>query len=96
MRQCGDVFTILCGGQRLTFLVGPKAHDVFFEASDEELSQNEPYSFSVPLFGPNVIYDTSLARRLEQIKFVTDSLHIKALDNYVPKMIDGHPPPPRR
>ena len=43
-------------GKRMTFLVGPEAHEVFFKASDDELSQEEVYKFMIPVFGKGVVY----------------------------------------
>jgi sterol 14-demethylase len=47
-QRCGDCFTINMMGKRMTFLVGPEAHEVFFKASDDELSQEEVYKFTTP------------------------------------------------
>ena len=56
-------------------------------SSDEVLSQDKPYKFSVPVFGPGVIYDAPLGRRKQQIKFIAGSLHKQQLDRYVPEII---------
>lgn len=55
-------------GQRMTFLVGPEAHTPFFAKGDAELSQDEPYRFSVPIFGNGVVYDADLLHRKQQLK----------------------------
>ena len=55
-KRCGDCFTINMMGKRMTFLVGPEAHEVFFKASDDELSQEEVYKFMIPVFGKGVVY----------------------------------------
>jgi sterol 14-demethylase len=54
-QRCGDCFTINMMGKRMTFLVGPEAHEVFFKASDDELSQEEVYKFMIPVFGKGVV-----------------------------------------
>merc|ERR1719197_1699180 len=66
----GEIFTLKIMGQRLTFLVGPEAHEPFMRKNDEELDQNEPYQFCVPIFGPGVVYDAPTATRNQQLKFV--------------------------
>jgi sterol 14-demethylase len=86
-KQYGEIFTIPMFGQRLTFLVGPEAHVPFFSKNDEELSQEDPYKFSVPIFGPGVVYDADLAHRTQQLRFIAASLSSKALASYVPLIV---------
>lgn len=86
-KKYGDIFTMKVFGQRLTFLVGPDAHVPFFSQGDAELSQDEPYQFSVPIFGPNVVYGADLAHRNQQLKFIAASLSTKALQSYVPLIV---------
>lgn len=61
-------------GQRLTFFVGPKAQGFFFRAKDDELSQREVYTFSVPIFGNNIVYDCDEGTRLEQFRLLALAL----------------------
>ncbi|KAL6074999.1 Sterol 14-demethylase [Balamuthia mandrillaris] len=86
-KQKGEIFTLKLFGKRLTFLVGPEAHVPFFAKSDKELSQDEPYQFSVPIFGPNVVYGADLWHRNQQLKFIAASLSSKALMSYVPMIV---------
>ncbi len=66
----------------------PKADSHFFSLQgDAELSQDEPYQFSVPIFGPNVVYGADLAHRNQQLKFIAASLSTKALQSYVPLIV---------
>jgi sterol 14-demethylase len=85
--QLGDVFTLRVGPKRFTFLVGPRAHEVFFRANDDELDQGPVYGFSVPVFGRGVVYDAPLAIRLEQFRFVSTALRAARLREYVPLMV---------
>eukprot|EP01088_Endostelium_zonatum_P017256 TRINITY_DN4995_c0_g2_i1.p1 TRINITY_DN4995_c0_g2~~TRINITY_DN4995_c0_g2_i1.p1 ORF type:complete len:426 (-),score=72.89 TRINITY_DN4995_c0_g2_i1:122-1399(-) len=80
----GEVFTIKMFGKRFTFMVGPEAHHPFFTRTDKQLDQGEPYKFSIPIFGPHVIYDSDVEHRRQQMHFVKDSLSAKALASYVP------------
>jgi sterol 14alpha-demethylase len=50
--------------------------------------QNEPYSFSVPIFGPGVVYDVPQPMRVQQLKFLRKSLSLSNLKNYVPLVVD--------
>jgi hypothetical protein len=83
----GDIFTVHVFGKRLTFVCGPEAQEFFCKSRDEDLSQQEAYSFSIPLFGEGVVYGADPDRRAEQIKLVTSSLHTTALGNYAPMML---------
>eukprot|EP00741_Cyanophora_paradoxa_P025195 tig00000350_g24320.t1 len=83
----GEIFTIKLFGYRLTFMVGPEPHQTFFKSSDEELSQQEAYDFSVPMFGPDVVYGATPEKRAEQLKLVHAVLRAEKLKSYVPLMI---------
>eukprot|EP01100_Stratorugosa_tubuloviscum_P000720 TRINITY_DN115_c2_g1_i1.p1 TRINITY_DN115_c2_g1~~TRINITY_DN115_c2_g1_i1.p1 ORF type:complete len:485 (+),score=241.22 TRINITY_DN115_c2_g1_i1:59-1513(+) len=83
----GEVFTLQLFGQRATFLIGPEAHANMFMRNDEELSQDEPYKFSIPIFGPNVVYDSPLVTRIQQMQFVRSSLKTEQLASYIPHII---------
>jgi len=87
-KKFGDVFTLKLMGKRLTFLVGPEAHTIFFKSTDEELNQEEPYRFCVPIFGPGVVYDVPLNIRVQQMKMVTKSLSEGRLKVYVEQIVE--------
>lgn len=83
----GEVFTIRLGPKRLTFVIGPAASEAFFKASDTELNQSEPYRFSVPVFGKDVVYDADLPNRLQHFRVLSMTLRVNMLEMYVPMMI---------
>ena len=56
--QVGEVFTMKMFGNRITFLIGPDAHSVFFRASDEEADQAAVYKFMTPVFGRGVVRES--------------------------------------
>ena len=58
----GDIFTVYVFGKRLTFICGPEAQEFFCKANDEDVSQQNAYKFSVPLFGEGVIYGADAER----------------------------------
>lgn len=74
VKNCGDIFRIQLFNQHVTFMVGPAANAVFFQASDEDLSQQEVYRFTVPVFGKDVVYDAPLKVMHQQLKFVSTGL----------------------
>jgi sterol 14alpha-demethylase len=86
-QRCGDCFTINMMGKRMTFLVGPEAHEVFFKASDDELSQEEVYKFMIPVFGKGVVYDAPPKIRRQQFRFLGTGLRGRRLKSYVPLLI---------
>eukprot|EP01090_Pellita_catalonica_P022281 TRINITY_DN85_c0_g1_i2.p1 TRINITY_DN85_c0_g1~~TRINITY_DN85_c0_g1_i2.p1 ORF type:complete len:286 (-),score=48.79 TRINITY_DN85_c0_g1_i2:34-891(-) len=86
-KEKGEIFTMRIFGKRMTFLVGKDAHVPFFSKGDKELSQDEPYRFSVPIFGEKVVYDAPLPIRTQQLRMVKNSLTSSALASYVSKII---------
>lgn len=83
----GDIFTIRFFHKRLTFVIGPIASEIFFKATDLELDQNEPYKFSTPVFGKDVVYDATLENRLQHFRILSLTLRVNMLEAYVPLMI---------
>jgi sterol 14-demethylase len=84
----GPVFTMSFLHYRMTFLVGTAAHTPFFQARDEELSQNEPYKFMTPIFGEGVVFDAPLAVKAQQLRFVAGALKGAALRSYVAIIVE--------
>jgi sterol 14-demethylase len=73
--QCGDIFRIRLFHQNITMMVGPKAQQFFFAATDQQLSQKEVYTFTVPVFGRNIVYDAPTKVMQQQLKFVHKGLN---------------------
>ena len=44
-------FTFSLVGFKMTWMIGPDAHAVFFRANDDQVSPKEAYQFMVPVFG---------------------------------------------
>lgn len=74
-KQCGDCFRIRLFHSNVTFMIGPKAQEVFFTAKDSQLSQKEVYTFTVPVFGKNIVYDAPPKLMMQQLKFVQKGLN---------------------
>jgi sterol 14-demethylase len=79
----GEVVTVPLLHKRMTFLFGPAASPHFFNAPDDKMSQTEVYGYSVPTFGPGVVYDVDLPVRTEQFKMVAEALRGARLKSYV-------------
>lgn len=59
-RECGDVARIRVVGKDMVLLTGPKIHEAFFRAPDEQLSQSEAYTMMVPVLGKGVFRKRTL------------------------------------
>lgn len=73
--KCGDVFRLRLARTNVTFMVGPRAQQFFFAATDAQLSQKEVYTFTVPVFGRNIVYDAPPKVMMQQLKFVNRGLN---------------------
>lgn len=80
----GEVFTVPLLHKKMTFLLGPTASPHFFNGTDNQMSQTEVYGYSIPTFGPGVVYDVDQKVRSEQFRFVADALKTAKLKTYVP------------
>jgi sterol 14-demethylase len=86
-QSVGEIFRIQLLHQSITFLIGPQAHKVFFEAKDTQLSQREVYTFTVPVFGKNIVYDAPPKIMQQQLKFVNKGLNQINMTSHVDKII---------
>jgi sterol 14-demethylase len=84
--RLGDCFTLCIFGTKMTFMVGPAAQAAFFRAPDDAVSPKEAYEMMIPVFGKNVVYDSTQARMYEQIRFISDNLSPNSLRAHVPVM----------
>jgi sterol 14alpha-demethylase len=85
--KLGDIFRIQLLHQSVTFLIGPQAHKVFFEAKDTQLSQREVYKFTIPVFGQNIVYDAPTKLMQQQLKFVHKGLNQVNMKGHVDKIV---------
>mmetsp|Transcript_42900 Transcript_42900/g.167668 ORF Transcript_42900/g.167668 Transcript_42900/m.167668 type:complete len:240 (+) Transcript_42900:140-859(+) len=84
----GDCFTINMANKRFTFLLSPSAHEVSLLSKDSDVDVREIYRFTVPVFGPGVVYDADLDERYFQFKMLGSGLRISKLKGYVPHMVN--------
>ncbi|OVA17353.1 Cytochrome P450 [Macleaya cordata] len=86
--KLGSVFTVnLLSYKNITFFIGPEVQAHFFKAPESDLSQQEVYRFSVPVYGPGVVYDVEYTVRQEQFRFFTEALRVSKLKGYVDQMV---------
>jgi len=86
-KQLGDIFSINVFHKRLTFLIGPDAQAVLFNAKDDVAEQAEVYRFTVPVFGPNILYDAPMKRMAQQLKFIKHGLSGPAMEVHGAKIV---------
>lgn len=85
--KCGDVFRIRLLHRNMTFMVGPRAQTFFFAATDAQLSQKEVYTFTIPVFGKNIIYDAPTKVMQQQLKFVHKGLNQLNMASHCAKIV---------
>ncbi|XP_048497200.1 obtusifoliol 14-alpha demethylase-like [Beta vulgaris subsp. vulgaris] len=79
----GSVFTLNVFNKNFTFLLEPDVIGHFFNAPERELSEREVNGFTVPIFGPGVMYDVDHDIRQEQFRFFKEALRINKLKGFV-------------
>ena len=62
--------------------MGPGAQAAFFAAEESQLSAREVYQFTVPVFGPGVVYDVRPEILDEQMRFLIPALRDERLRTY--------------
>jgi len=80
--ECGEICQFDLGGLRTVLLVGPRAHEAFFRASDEQLSAAQAYQMMVPVFGEGIQYGAPPAIERQQLKMQVQGLKHERMVNY--------------
>jgi sterol 14-demethylase len=71
-------------GETMTLLASPEGHELFFKAKEDEFSACKSYQFTVPIFGPGVVYDATPEVLVEQRMFAGGALSVRRFKLYVP------------
>jgi len=66
----------------MVFMVGRDGQEFFF-TMDKYLDQAKMYAFTIPIFGPKVLYDTDYSTRMCQLRFIRERLTDDCLSSYV-------------
>jgi len=85
--KCGEIFRVRLLYRNVTFMIGPEAQEVFFTAKDSQLSQKEVYTFTVPVFGKNIVYDAPPKIMMQQLKFVNKGLNQINMQSHCAKIV---------
>jgi len=78
----GECFKVDFFAQEMIFLVGTDGQEFFF-TMDKYLEQAKMYAFTIPIFGPKVLYDTDYSTRMCQLRFIRERLTNECLASYV-------------
>ena len=84
----GDCFRLHLLHKHMTIMVGPEANQLVFEAKDSVLSQQEVYSFTVPVFGKNIVYDAPRPVMQQQLKFTAKGLRLEHMREHATKIVE--------
>jgi len=80
-KKCGECFKVSFGAMDMVYLVGPDAQKFFF-TMDRYLDQAKMYKFTVPIFGPKILYDVDHSTRTCQLRFIRERLTDECLRSY--------------
>ena len=69
-------------GKNVTVFTGPEAHESLFRLPDEILDAREAYKMMIPVFGKDVVYDTTPERAMEQLHMLHPALRAKRMRTY--------------
>jgi sterol 14-demethylase len=78
----GEIFSFRLPGTWVAAMLGPRAQAAFFTAPQDQLSAREVYQFTVPIFGPGVVYDVPPPVLDEQMGFLFPALRDERLRTY--------------
>jgi sterol 14-demethylase len=87
-KKFGSIFTVSFVWKRITFLVGGEASVIFFQGSESEVTQGDTYEFTVPMFGQEIGFAVDYNTRMEQIRFIVESVRPTQLRSYVDPMLE--------
>lgn len=81
-QECGDLAEYNLMGAPHVLMSGPDAQEAWCRAPDEVLGQSAAYKGMVPVFGKDVLFDTSLERLKQQLKIQVDALRYQNIKEY--------------
>lgn len=84
-KKHGECFKVNMLAKEMVFLVGKEGQEFFF-TMDKYLDQAKMYSFTIPIFGPKVLYDTDYSTRMSQLRFIRERLTEDCLAAYCPTL----------
>lgn len=87
-QECGEVGEYNLMGQPHVLMSGPDAQEAWCRAPDEVLGQSAAYKGVVPIFGKDVLFDTSLDRLKQQLKIQVDALRYQNMKEYAKVIAD--------
>jgi len=67
-KERGDIFSFELFGRDCVYLGDTESVEFFYRSSEETFSAKEAYKFTIPAFGPRVVYDIHPKKFQEQRK----------------------------
>lgn len=86
--ECGELGEYSLMGQPHVLMSGPDAQEAWCRAPDEVLGQSAAYKGVVPIFGKDVLFDTTLDRLKQQLKIQVDALRYQNMKEYAKVIAD--------
>ena len=83
-RHGGEVVEFNLLGTGMVLLSGPRAHEAFFRAADDQLCRREAYKLMTPIFGEGVVFDAPGDRLEQQLGMVMRFLRDHRMRGYPP------------
>merc|ERR1719343_445231 len=80
-KKLGGCFKVNFLAMDMVFLVGPEGQEWFF-TMDKYYDFQNMYKFTVPIFGPKVLYDVDHSTRACQLRFIRERLTDACLCSY--------------
>ncbi len=87
-KRFGEMFRFKLAGHWVHFLCSPQAHEAYFMAPEDQLSQREVYQFMTPIFGKGIVYDVPIELMMEQVGFLRPALREERLRMYARSMVE--------
>lgn len=85
-REVGEICSFTLFNRDCVLMIGNEAQKAFYDAPEEVLNTAKTYKFTVPCFGPNVVYDCPDHKFQQHRKFVSNALTLSMFKLYVPKI----------
>jgi sterol 14-demethylase len=84
--EVGDLVSFTLFGKDCVLMIGNEAQKAFYDAPESVLSAAKTYKFTVPCFGPDVVYDASDEKFQQHRKFASKALTLQNFEIYAGKI----------
>jgi len=85
-REVGEIVSFTLFGRDCVLMISNDAQKAFYDAPEEVLNAAKTYKFTIPCFGPGVVYDADDHKFQQHRKFASAALTVNMFKLYVPKI----------